>query len=473
MSIQGGFLLPFCNLLTCVFMQYDVKTGTRNTCFPGCDFLDTATFRSPNALHDGHITYYCAYGAECSTEPGAERWVDGPAIPPPAPAPAPEAAALIERQGCVPSGSCTRPEGDGDPHQWILTKQLSAKKDCGDDNCAVQENEQINYKIRANTNGLDWISGGFDVQESVDAGFHNECVGGGNNPGRSVCVKAVFWHTDYTVRGGIANQCATDGCLEDKDTTIFRSPNQIRVRVEYYCAWDDDCADQGAESWAYAQEGPPPSPAPKRALDPAARDETLEYEPSHSSALEKRDDDCPIGKDCFGLWQNGAVKQMILHKQISDPYACAGFADDPGCPFDGKTKSWDAPIRYDGDKVKWSDLKNVIGAAGWPVEKSIKTGQPGKDGAAPDCAAKPGETVCLFADLWHTQFSTNYGQLASCDPYLCNANSDGFTQFVYEVTAPNALKGPNVNYVSFCLLCICSVHLGDQLTGCLYLGLRV
>lgn len=284
----------------------------------------------------------------------------------------PNSAALDKRQSCVPSGSCTSLEGNGDPHQWVLHKQLSPKLICGGTYCTVYENEETDYKISANTHGLDWISGEFDV----GTGFHNGCTGGGQNPGTSVCTKTLIWHTDYTVRGGIANTCSTGDCIEYDDTTIIRSPNQLHHGVEYYCAWDDDCAERGAETWIFAGAGGPPT----------------------AQALDTRNDLC-LFADCHE--PVGDTHQWIKRKQVSDPFACHGYENDPSCPLPSNIIKSQAVGADIPDEAVYNDF-------GYAVAPLIHTGLPGHSVPWPqgnECTAKPGEVVCMHADLWHTVVS--------------------------------------------------------------------
>ena len=301
---------------------------------------------------------------------GQEIWRPGPDGPPPVPAPLTES-----KPNCLPAGSCTALEGSGDPHQWILHKQLSSKVDCGDEVCGVSDKDQEDYTIIADTHGSDWISGDLEVEESIKTGTHLGCEGGGDQPGRTVCVYAVIWHTDYTVHGGVKNWCDLDGCIQDDMTRIIRAPNKITHGVEYYCAWDDACGEQGEEIWIAAAAGGPPS------------------------ALDKRQ--CGIGHRSV-LEGDGAPKQMILRKQISNHVVCA---EGPCSVKSTAEASHEVKWRVEPEEdIPWID-------GGFDVEKSVDTGILEGDLTTLDgetlyeCQGQPYEAVCIIADIWHTAYT--------------------------------------------------------------------
>lgn len=105
---------------------------------------------------------------------------------------------IVERQLCVPSGSCTRLEGNGDPHQWILHRQTTPNEVCPVEQCWVGQfsgssGPETTFKSHHNT---DWIDGGFDVLEELTiTGQDHTCFG----PQSQVsCIWANIWHTDVS-----------------------------------------------------------------------------------------------------------------------------------------------------------------------------------------------------------------------------------------------------------------------------------
>lgn len=85
--------------------------------------------------------------------------------------------------------------------------------------------------------------------------------------------------------------------------------------------------------------------------------------------------------------------------EVSDPVGCPGFADGEPCGIDSKQiKDYDAHAVYD-DSAEWKDF-------GYAVSDSINVGIPGESGPWPeDCVAKPGQVVCIYADIWYTVVS--------------------------------------------------------------------
>ena len=375
------------------FVQYTVETGTSNSCFQsGCNHISgTAIIRAPNVIDHG-ITYYCAFDDDCADDKGHENWVQGPAGGPPSLLATPKA--LQKRQGCVPSGSCTKLEGNGDPHQWILHKQISEKRDCGDTYCVVAEEHEIDYSIKANTHGLDWISGGFAVEKEIHTGRPNfGCTGGGQQPGNSVCTWATLWHTDYTVRPGIANSCDLNDCQESGKTGIIRSPNSLHEgQIEYYCAYDADCGEQGQEIWNLGPAIPPPA-VEKRQSGPAIGPSVPRSEPTLAAASLTERQDCNVWV-CAELEGNGDPHQWILRKQLSDTLTCGGEGDGRvDCGMTDGDQIATELFANSGDTGVWID-------GGFEVSESVWTGK-----YWGDCKAKPGDRVCVWAEIWHTSVS--------------------------------------------------------------------
>lgn len=104
---------------------------------------------------------------------------------------------LAERQAGCFSVPCSEVVGDGNPHQWILHKQLSLTVDCGDSlQCYVKDWQQKSYKLYADTHGAQFTSGDLAVSGSVDTGvFEDYCLGGHF---QKVCTFAALWYTDVS-----------------------------------------------------------------------------------------------------------------------------------------------------------------------------------------------------------------------------------------------------------------------------------
>ena len=98
-----------------------------------------------------------------------------------------ENTTLVERQSCFPAGSCTRVEGNGDPHQWILHKHLGL----------WHAPPETTFK---STHDTDWIDGGFDVVEELTIHTNEDEHNCWGEPpvGRVACLWASIWHTDVS-----------------------------------------------------------------------------------------------------------------------------------------------------------------------------------------------------------------------------------------------------------------------------------
>lgn len=162
-------------------------------------------------------------------------------------------------------------------------------------------------------------------------------------------------------------------------TTIIRAPNKLNRGVEYYCAYDDDFADhEGAETWSYAMEGGPPA----------------------QPALDKRD----ACKKEHCVEMIGGPMQYILRKQVNDAQYCDGFADASSCPLDRDNLRNQNVHANVPEGAEWNDF-------GYDVLSMLSTRFSGTADSrylpTGDCTARPGETVCMHADMWHTAVSIN------------------------------------------------------------------
>ena len=180
--------------------QFTVRPGIKNSCFPQCNTIDrTVIVRAPNTITHG-VQYLCRYDDECH-EQGHEEWFLSIAGPPPAPGPLqpPASTDLEKRQRtCISGGDdgCAVLEGDGDPHQWVLHKQLSGRMSCSGKVCPIDESLTKEYIITADMgDAARWTDGGFAVEWEVRTGTFGGCNTATEG---TVCVIAEIWHTDVS-----------------------------------------------------------------------------------------------------------------------------------------------------------------------------------------------------------------------------------------------------------------------------------
>lgn len=105
-----------------------------------------------------------------------------------------DTTALVERQhGCIRI-SCSELKGNGDPHQWLLHKQVSSWLDCGGTTCGIGEAQfDEEFIVKADSGDADFTTGGFNVVDHVTIPvFGGECKA---DAGHRVCVKSVIWWT--------------------------------------------------------------------------------------------------------------------------------------------------------------------------------------------------------------------------------------------------------------------------------------
>jgi len=164
---------------------------------------------------------------------------------------------LSERQQPCCLGDCVyKLVGDGDPHTDYLHKQVSETTGCGaegtggsDDGCSVSYLTSYTIGWSASVTGtINWLSGGFSVQESVTTGDTYTCSAG---PGESVCVWVDIPHIAYTVALGVVDpnyQCTT----QPYGPLVMESPTGT---MTYYCVRGDACRTNGEEYWCYTNDG--------------------------------------------------------------------------------------------------------------------------------------------------------------------------------------------------------------------------
>ena len=156
------------------------------------------------------------------------------------------AAALVATSlaNPVPDGICTGAEsknqtqllGDGDPHQNFKFKQISGTTDCSGNpsgSASITNSQTVGWSISAGFS-FDFISGGFDVSESVSTGSTNSfgCkTDDGTQPG-SLCVFERIQTTAYTVNmRTCSTRCGTDWTCTDWADNIVVTLAQTASRA--------------------------------------------------------------------------------------------------------------------------------------------------------------------------------------------------------------------------------------------------
>ncbi|KAF2147978.1 hypothetical protein K461DRAFT_203549, partial [Myriangium duriaei CBS 260.36] len=128
--------------------------------------------------------------------------------------------------------------GDGDPHQNYYMMQVSAPETCADGGCSITHIDEKSQGWSASIDTGDvaeWITGGFEVQQTFTSGNDYTCNG---NAGETICVWVKIAKTAYTVQNG---DC------DDKPNAqpyVMWSPNVGNRGGEYYCV-TGSCRNSG------------------------------------------------------------------------------------------------------------------------------------------------------------------------------------------------------------------------------------
>ncbi|KAI1102631.1 hypothetical protein F4804DRAFT_334123 [Jackrogersella minutella] len=101
----------------------------------------------------------------------------------------------------------------------------------------------IGFSFGLESEGLDWISGGFDVSKSFTTGDQYGCTGITN---QEVCVWYRASYTSYTVQKVHHWPCG-EGTSRD-DPVILNSPDKDNSDTNYYCVIGP-CRSEGDGYW--------------------------------------------------------------------------------------------------------------------------------------------------------------------------------------------------------------------------------
>ncbi|KAK2766688.1 hypothetical protein FQN54_006001 [Arachnomyces sp. PD_36] len=172
---------------------------------------------------------------------------------------------------------------DGDPHQKFYHMQITVsingrlaalKKSSDVTNKAIQEpntcatesctaeyesSNTFTFGVSASVSPFEWISGGFNVEQSTTTGQNFACYGGSYD---KVCVWYTTSYTEYTVRNRVdvpAYPPLCEALMAPQYPSIsepfaISSPNTDNTGGGYYCVIGDECTVTGSDFWLTADE---------------------------------------------------------------------------------------------------------------------------------------------------------------------------------------------------------------------------
>ena len=128
-------------------------------------------------------------------------------------------------------------DGNGNPNNDFLHRQVTDVITCGDQPCSVETSGQDDFNwVQKSGDGTDFTDGGLAVQESVSLHDMYSCNGAA---GDVICVWADVPYVGYTVEGG----CVLEGPKSD-------------APANYYCVFGaESCRNNGDEYWCYGNDG--------------------------------------------------------------------------------------------------------------------------------------------------------------------------------------------------------------------------
>jgi hypothetical protein len=161
--------------------------------------------------------------------------------------------------GCTTSTIMqTQLNGNGNPHQNFVYKQVSGTTDCTNNpsgSATVTQSETVGWSVSI-SGAADFITGGFQVSASTTTGFSNSfgCATNGGTQSGSLCVFERIQLTAYTVnsRTCIENSCTGATCGGWGENVVIYAPNSNQGS----CFYDNfqlnlPCLGLGSEQYVY------------------------------------------------------------------------------------------------------------------------------------------------------------------------------------------------------------------------------
>lgn len=173
-----------------------------------------------------------------------------------------------EKIPCITThaGRRTTANGDGNPHQNFVFKQVSGTTDCTNNpsgSASITNSQTITYTESISL-AVDFITAGFNVAEGTTTGYSNafgcSTNGGGTITG-DLCVFQRIQLTAYTVNGAdcFSSSCGGSWCGEKGENVVIYAPNTEQAE----CFYDNQqlnlpCLGLGTEHqvWAGPAGGP-------------------------------------------------------------------------------------------------------------------------------------------------------------------------------------------------------------------------
>jgi hypothetical protein len=118
--------------------------------------------------------------------------------------------------------------------------------DCGQLQCTVGFHQSTSFTIgfSASATAWEWLSGGFDVEVSIETGNDYSCTG---QPGDYLAVWKKVGQTAYTVQNANLNQCA--GTRPSGSPFVMWSPNGHDRGIYFYCVKGRDYVRWKGDRW--------------------------------------------------------------------------------------------------------------------------------------------------------------------------------------------------------------------------------
>lgn len=106
--------------------------------------------------------------------------------------------------------------------------------ECGYLGCTIASSSVRSYSIgwTANLSPVQWISGGFAVQATIETGNEYSCPGG---PYDYLAVWKKIGQTAYTIQNALFNACT--GTRPNGASFVMWSPNQNNRGGNFYCVY--------------------------------------------------------------------------------------------------------------------------------------------------------------------------------------------------------------------------------------------
>lgn len=153
----------------------------------------------------------------------------------------------------------TQLNGNGNPHQNFVYKQVSGTTDCTNNpsgGASVQQGETVGWSVSI-SGEVNFITGGFEVSESTTTGYTSSfgCATDTGDHTGSLCVFERIQLTAYTVNGRDCTEssCGGSSCGSWGEDVVIYAPNTDQGS----CFYDNfqlnlPCDGLGAEHYVYS-----------------------------------------------------------------------------------------------------------------------------------------------------------------------------------------------------------------------------